>query len=266
MQEGLRRGLWKERVARVEEIPARPLKSSAGRRPGRRKWSCVCCAASRWIRSRGKSPCQSTSLNSGGIGPWPGWMPVSRSARTIRSPANSMTPIGALANWSWKSRSFKRKGGQSALWSAGGRRDEPRDLRRRWQALRFGTGLSGTRLSPLDDLRAAGPGIDQGDPFAPDAARAEADGVGCRASGGHLRRPGSLAFYRRGTPQGVGAAAHPKQHSRFPRPGAALDARAWLAVAPSPPPGQPGVARRLAADEPSERDVGHGRHPDRNGG
>src|SRR5512133_1601244 len=266
MQEGLRRGLWKERVARVEEIPARPLKSSAGRRPGRRKWSCDCCAASRWIRSPGKSPCQSTSLNSGGIGPWPGWMPVSRSARTIRSPANSMTPIRALANWSWKSRSCKRKDGQSALWSAGGRRDELRDLRRRWQTLRIGAGLPGARLSPLDALRAAGPGIGQGDAVALDAARAEADGARCRAPGGHPRRSGSLALYRRGAPQGVGAAAHRARHARRSRSGAALDARAWLALASSPPPGQPGVARRLAANNPPERNVGHGRYPDRDGG
>ena len=124
MQVGLRRGLRKECVARLEENPARSPKSSAGRPPGRRKWSCVCCAASRSMLCPGKSPCQSTSLNSGGIGPWPGSMPVSRSARTTRSPTNSMTPTGALANWSWKSRSCKRKGGQSAVWSAGGRRSE----------------------------------------------------------------------------------------------------------------------------------------------
>ena len=67
-------------------------------------------------------------------------------------------------------------------------------LRRRWQALRFGAGLSDTRFSPLDYLRAAGPGIDQGGAVAPDAARAEADRAGCRAPGGHPRRSGSFAL------------------------------------------------------------------------
>ncbi len=114
------------------------------------------------------------------------------------------------------SRSCRRKGGRSALWSVGGRRDEPRDLRGYRQALWPGAGLPGARISPLDGLCAAGAGIGQRRGLAPVAAWSETEPSGRRSFGRNPCRLGSLALYWRRSPQGLGAASDPAWHPRLP--------------------------------------------------
>ena len=111
---------------------------------------------------------------------------------------------------------------------------KPYGLERVCRGLEFPRSRSTPRRAASAPRRAAPSGT----------ARTEAERVGCRSPDRHPGRPGGLALYGRGTPQGLGTIAPPGQHPRRTRSCIAPDAREFVALAASPAAGRARAARR----------------------